>query len=175
MNKITCDMCMDLMPLVKDGIASEDSRLAVEEHIKTCESCKKMYDGKTTEPSSVNVDLELELGKLKRKLQNFSTVLMMFGVFFGLSLTASEEMFYNSLVMPVIGALGYVIFRWKAVYQIPILLLVMQLLINSFGMVRGMEIMPVMGVVMWVGIYTFFVELGVVVAGLLHFAFRKER
>jgi len=40
-NKITCDMCKDLMPLVKDGIASEDSRLAVTEHLKECEDCKK--------------------------------------------------------------------------------------------------------------------------------------
>ena len=175
MYKISCDMCKDLLPLVKDGIASKDSRLAVEEHVKECEECKKLYKMDTEENPSIIPDLELELGKLKRKLQIFSVVLMMFGVFFGLSLTASEEMFYNSLIMPVIGALGYVIFRWKAIYQIPVLLLAMQLLINSFGMVRGMEIMQVMGVVTWVGIYTIFVELGVLVAGLLHFALKKER
>ena len=29
MNKISCDMCIDLMPLVQDGVASEDSRNAV--------------------------------------------------------------------------------------------------------------------------------------------------
>lgn len=175
MNKITCDMCMDLLPLVKDGIASEDSRRAVEEHVKICEACKKLYASEATEPSSVNVDLELELGKLKRKLQTFSTVLMMFGVFFGLSLTASEEMFYNSLVMPVIGALGYVIFRWKAVYQVPLLLLIMQCLINFLGMARGTEYMTFVAILMWIGIYTIFVTLGVLVAGLLHFAFRKEK
>jgi hypothetical protein len=163
------------MPLVKDGIASEDSRLAVEEHVKECEECKMLYASEKTELVEINPDLEMELGKLKRKLQIFSTVLMMFGVFFGLSLTASEEMFYNSLIMPVIGGLGYVIFRWKAVYQVPLLLLVMLLIINFLGIGRGMEIMPVMGVVMWVGIYTVFVELGVLVAGLLHFVFRKER
>ena len=99
----------------------------------------------------------------------------MFGVFFGLSLTASEEMFYNSLIMPVIGMLGYVLFRWNALYQVPLLLLGMLLLINCFGMVRGMEVMPVMGAVMWVGIYSIFVALGVLVAGLLHFVFRKDR
>jgi len=175
MNKITCDMCMDLIPLVKDGIASEDSKQAVEAHLETCEACKKRYDGAVTEASSVNVDLELELGKLKRKLQTFSTVLMMFGVFFGLSLTASQEMFYNSLIMPVIGALGYVIFRWKAVYFVPVLLLVTQCLINFFGMAKGMEYMAFVEILMWIGIYTIFVELGVLVAGLLHFAFRKER
>lgn len=175
MNKISCDICKDLIPLVKDGIASADSCCAVKAHMEECNACKKLFESENTEPSEVNLDLELELGKLKRKLQIFSVVLMMFGVFFGLSLTASEEMFYNSLIMPVIGALGYVIFRWKAVYQIPLLLLVMQLLINCFGMVRGMEIMPVMGVVTWVGIYTIFVELGVLVAGLLHYAFQKEK
>jgi len=173
-NKITCDMCKDLIPLVKDGIASKDSYLAVEEHVANCENCRKLYDGIASE-ASINIDLERELGKLKRKLQIFSVVLMMFGVFFGLSLTASEEMFYNSLIMPVIGALGYVIFRWKAIYQIPLLLLVMQSLINFLGLARGMEYMPFVAILMWVGIYTIFVELGVLVAGLLHFAFKKDK
>ncbi len=26
MNKITCNTCLDLMPLVKDGVSSEDSK-----------------------------------------------------------------------------------------------------------------------------------------------------
>lgn len=175
MNKITCDMCMDLMPLVKDGIASEDSKRAVKEHLETCESCRKRYDGELTDPAPVNMDLELELSKLKRKLQTFSTVLMMFGVFFGLGFTASEEMFYNSLIMPVVGALGYVIFRWRAAYLVPVLLFVMQCLLNIFGMARGLEYMPMVAILMWVGIYSIFVVLGVLVAGLLHFAFRKEK
>jgi len=173
-NKITCDMCKDLMPLVTDGIASEDSRRAVEEHVMECEACKALYDGSKQEPSA-NPNLELELAKLKKRLQTFSAMLLMFGVFFGLSLTASEDMFYNSLIMPVLGALGYVLFRWKALYQVPLLLLVTLLFINGFGMVRGMEVMAVMGVVMWVGLYAIFVGIGVLVAGLLHFAFRREK
>ncbi len=175
MNKITCNMCADLIPLVKDGIASEDSRQAVEEHIKTCETCRIQYEGAGTEPFTVNVDFEVELGKLKRKLQIFSTVLMMFGVFFGLGLTASENMFYNSLLMPVVGVLGYLLFRWRAVYLVPGLLFVAQCLINLMGVPRDMVHMSLMGIVMWVGIYSIFVLLGVLVAGLLHFAFRKEK
>lgn len=175
MYKISCDICKDLMPLVKDGIAGEDSRLAVEEHMKECESCRIMYGKVVSGVSESNIELQMEaeLGKLKRKLQIFSAVLMMFGAFFGLSLTASQEMFYNSLIMPVIGALGYVLFRWKAVYRVPVLLLIMQLLINFLGLARGMEYMAVIEVVLWVGIYTIFVEAGVLVAGLLHFAFKK--
>ena len=33
MNKISCDICMDLIPLVKDGIASQESCNAVKNHI----------------------------------------------------------------------------------------------------------------------------------------------
>ena len=42
MNEITCDVCMDLIPLVQDGVASQDSVLAVENHIKNC-FCKHIY------------------------------------------------------------------------------------------------------------------------------------
>jgi len=175
MNKISCDICKDLMPLVKDGIASEDSCLAVKEHVKECEACKLLYENETAELMELNPDLERELGRLKRRIQIFSAMLLMFGVFFGLSLTASEEMFYNSLIMPVLGVLGYVLFRWNALYQVPMLLLGTMLGINYFGVVRGMEVMAVMEVVTWVGIYSVFVGLGVLVAGLLHFVFRKEQ
>ena len=43
MNKISCDMCIDLMPLVQDGVASEDSRSYIEEHTAQCPACKKLY------------------------------------------------------------------------------------------------------------------------------------
>ena len=43
MTKITCDICMDLMPLVRDGVVSEDSVTAVMNHISDCEDCKKIY------------------------------------------------------------------------------------------------------------------------------------
>ena len=44
MDKISCDICMDLIPLVKDGIASEDSCDAVTKHISKCEKCKVEFD-----------------------------------------------------------------------------------------------------------------------------------
>ena len=44
MNDITCDVCRDLMPLVKDGIASADSRLAVERHLESCPSCRARFE-----------------------------------------------------------------------------------------------------------------------------------
>lgn len=42
--KITCDVIQDLMPSYIDGILSEDSRALVEEHMGTCQECRKMYE-----------------------------------------------------------------------------------------------------------------------------------
>ena len=42
--KITCDVIQDLMPSYIDGILSEDSRALVEEHMGTCQECRKMLE-----------------------------------------------------------------------------------------------------------------------------------
>ena len=41
---MTCDVIRDLMPLCADGVASEESRAAVEEHIRTCDACRALYE-----------------------------------------------------------------------------------------------------------------------------------
>lgn len=41
----TCDIIKDLLPLYIDGVCSEDSKRAVEEHLKTCESCREELEG----------------------------------------------------------------------------------------------------------------------------------
>ena len=42
--KITCDVIQDLMPSYIDGILSEDSKVLVEEHMGTCQECRKMLE-----------------------------------------------------------------------------------------------------------------------------------
>ena len=170
MIKITCDMCMDLMPLVQDGVASEDSIVAVEQHIKTCPECKSMFEGQVP----ISFDSSIIIKKIQRKIRLFMGMVLMFGVFFGLSLTASSELFLNSLIMPVIGCIGYYLFRWRALYLTPSVLFVTHFFTNSFGMMRGTENLDVMSLIMWSCIYSFFAILGIVIAGLIHFAFRKE-
>lgn len=39
--KISCKMAEDLLPLYLEEICSEDSRAALEEHLKTCEACRE--------------------------------------------------------------------------------------------------------------------------------------
>lgn len=170
MNEISCKICMDLMPLVQDGIASEDSREAVEQHISKCESCAACYSG--TVPPVENT--EKLIVDVRRKLQFFFVMLLMFGIFFGLGLTASSELFYNSLIMPIVGVFGYVIFRWKSLYAVPLLLLLTNVISFALNVFRGMEELGMYSRVMWTGIYSIFVVVGIVIAGLIHYAFRKE-
>lgn len=170
MNEISCDICMDLMPLVQDGIASEDSRKAVEEHVKNCESCAAFYKRETA-PS---VDSQKLWKTVRRRVRIFFAALLLFGIFFGLSLTASQELFYNSLIMPLVGVVGYVVFRWHALYVVPGLMLVTNCLSALLGMLRGVKYLDLASGVMWVAIYSIFVAIGIVIAGLLHFAFRRE-
>lgn len=41
--KFSCEMIQDLLPLYLDGVCSEKSKEAVEEHLKECSDCKAMY------------------------------------------------------------------------------------------------------------------------------------
>ncbi len=46
---ITCDMAMDLAGLYKDGLASRDSVLAIEQHLKICPACRRYFKQEITE------------------------------------------------------------------------------------------------------------------------------
>ena len=166
MNKISCGICMDLIPLVRDGVAGEESRKAVEQHTASCAACAAFYH----EEKLPAVDVEKSLGRLRRSLQLSFTMLMMFGIFFGLSLTMSGELFYNAVIMPLIGALGYLIFRRKAFVNVPILLLITHCATNLIGAVRGVEHLDLYSLLLWTAIYSLLAGLGTLATGLIHFA-----
>lgn len=39
--KISCEIIRDLLPLYMDGVCSEESRKAVDEHVRDCEKCRE--------------------------------------------------------------------------------------------------------------------------------------
>lgn len=182
MTKITCDICMDLMPLVRDGVASEGSENAVMKHISDCEDCKKIYDEMYINnksiiedddiPKSINIDKAAK--KVEKKINKYLGMIIMFGIFFGLSLTASEEMFLNSFIMPIIGAFGYYLFHWKAADTVLCIIVISNFIINGMGFLRGVEHLDIMSMVMWGSVYSLFAIIGTIIAGLLHFGLRKE-
>ena len=170
MIKISCDICMDLMPLVQDNVASADSIAIVKHHLETCSECRSLFEGQIPAPS----DSKQIVKKIQRKIHTFLSMVLMFGVFFGLSLTASSELFLNSLIMPVLGCIGYYLFRWKALYITPILLLVTHLITNTFGLIYNSQYLDITSLFMWTAIYSLFSMIGTIIVGLIHFALRKE-
>lgn len=168
MNAITCEICMDLMPLVHDGVASQDSIDAVKYHIQTCPECRALFEGPCPEPSNRD---QLQK-KMQKEARVFSSMVLMFGIFYGLLLTAGRGLFLNILIMPAIGTIGYYLFRWKALYKIPLLLLVTHFATNALGL--GDEYLNFASLLMWTGLYCLFALVGVSIAALLHFALKKE-
>lgn len=171
MNEISCDICMDLMPLVRDGLASDASRNAVLAHTRHCEACRSFFE----ESSEPIPDLTKSVDRIRARIRFFSAMLLMFGIFFGLSLTGGSNLFYNILIMPVIGALGYYIFRWIAAIAIPIVLFVIHSITNLMQIFHSTEYLDMPSLILWTLLYSFFALLGVIIAGLIHFAFRKEQ
>lgn len=166
MVQITCEICKDLIPLVQDGVAAADSVSAVERHIQSCPQCRAMWEGQIPYPA--------DSGRILKRLRRRTGMVLMFGVFFGLSLTAGSGLFLNSLIMPVIGATGYCLFRWKSLYLTPCLLFVSHLVTNTIGALWGVERLDPASLLLWSALYTVFAAIGTVIAGLLHFVFRRE-
>lgn len=61
MNKNHCNIVCDLIPLVLDRVASDESREMVETHIASCPECKKQYDAmKADLPAETRAEFEKE-------------------------------------------------------------------------------------------------------------------
>lgn len=178
MNKISCDVCMDLIPLVKDDIASEDSRLLVEEHIKTCETCRLIY--MSEEQLESQMDDKRIVSKIKKQFSYYLIALILLGAVFGMMLTNSMDMFYNALIMPAIGGLGYLLLK-KKVVLLPICLFAFSTIWHTSQLVltgeiaSGASVPDVLLMAMFFSvIYAFFSIIGIVIAWLLQYAFRRD-
>lgn len=170
-NKITCGLCRDLIPLVKDGVASSDSEAAVFGHTAECSECALLFDGKTTEeakPTKPTHGLRV-LKSAKRYFTAVYMAVMLLGLYVGLSLTAGADMFFNTLIMPIAGVLGYLTFRLRSLYIVPALLLVINVIANGLGLFA--ERLDALSVVNWTFIYSLFALAGIIIAMLLRFAF----
>ena len=169
MNNISCDICMDLIPLVQDGVASDDSVFAVKEHIALCPQCKALYDERPpmeTNNSRINT-------KVKRRINSFFAFLVLLGIFFGISLLTQEGFFYMLLFLPVLGGCSYVVFHWKALWKMPILLGTLLLIAHGISVIQGAEV-HLLGIAVWLIVNSLMTDIGTLIVGLLHFAFRKE-
>lgn len=78
--KISCDVAEDLMPLVKDKIASEGSVSLLNEHLSECRTCKALFEGENFQQKDPGTP---QLKKLKWILFTAVAILMTIGGFIG--------------------------------------------------------------------------------------------
>ncbi|MBQ2926976.1 MAG: zf-HC2 domain-containing protein [Oscillospiraceae bacterium] len=82
MNEISCEMCLDLMPLAKDGVASPDSMATVQRHIAGCDSCREIYE----EERIPQTDGERALSNAMRRVKKISAAVLVLFVLAGICL-----------------------------------------------------------------------------------------
>lgn len=103
--KISCDIIADLVPLVMDGVASEDTVGLVTEHLKSCEKCKGEYENNIVlhkiEPNDKKV-----VSSIKKKLFFISSALLLVGGVIGLSLNKNSS---SNLIPIIISVLAIVL------------------------------------------------------------------
>lgn len=130
---ISCNVALDLMPLVKDNIASEESKNLLKLHITHCESCNNTYN-----PSITTSITEKDSGK--KFLKNIKKQIRLFiiGIFI-ICLVCCSFVTFNSFqlnvyLMPILGIIGGLTFK-KKWYITPLLIFIITavvMIINNF-------------------------------------------
>ena len=183
--KYECSIVKDLLPLYVEDMVSAETARYVSEHLKGCPVCKaelaksERRDDLTTEDVERRSPPSKEDGtnpfkkamkRARRRFESVAYAALVFLIFLGFGWTVGENLFYNSVIMPIVGIFGYYVFQWRAIYKIPILLLLIDLLVFLF---QPIEI-GLTDTLAWTFIYSVFTVIGMVVAFLLHCAFKKE-
>ncbi|MBP0973429.1 MAG: zf-HC2 domain-containing protein [Oscillospiraceae bacterium] len=85
MKELTCEMIRDLMPLCAEGLCSEESRKAVEEHIASCEACRRLYEQPAEAVEAVPVpDEGTAMKKVSRKMKHSKIKVVLLSIAAGL-------------------------------------------------------------------------------------------
>lgn len=91
-NTMDCEIVKDLIPLYSEGLCSEKSRAAVEEHLKDCESCRKLLNTPIEREKPAPVPPKKNVfKKLSRRLKMNMVVMISLGV----------------VLLGVLGVVGY--------------------------------------------------------------------
>lgn len=177
MLNISCNVILDLIPLVKDGVASDDSAIIVNDHIKICENCKSEFetlDAINILQSSIK-DKKI-ISAMKRSIFITQIIILMAGGFLGVALSNSMGMLYNFMIMPIVGGVSVVALKRKW-YLTPIIIFAISYLWTTISEIwsGGFEWIFLYSGLYYGTIYTVLVLLGVLIAMLLKITFKRGR
>ena len=180
--KTECSVVRDLLPLCVEDMVSTGTAQYVNEHLKNCDECQaelaNLKEGAELSAIGTNVSPKSDdakpfkkmMKRMNRQFYSIAYAAIIFLIFLGFGWTGGENLMYNSLIMPIVGIFGYYVFKWKAIYKLPVLLLIIDLGVFAFQLVE----IGFADTLMWTVLYAIFVFVGVAIAFLLHYAFKKE-
>lgn len=175
-HSISCDVCLDLIPLIKDDIASKDSKNLVMEHIETCKSCYQVYYQQPIieqiEPNDNKI-----LFKIKKRILFVCMAFIILGIILGIAITNTMNVFYNALIMPAVGGISYLIFRKKAIFislGLGIIAFLLQGILQLFVVFLDNSNFMFTTLFVYIGIYAFFSLVGICITMLLEYTFRRD-
>lgn len=101
MDQLDHDIVQDLLPLYHDGVCSDKSRAAVEEHLQTCQDCRKALEEMDTQLPTEKVAVddaaavkkisrEWERGKWKARMKGAGIAVLVCLLLFGGWIAATE-------------------------------------------------------------------------------------
>lgn len=173
---IPCDVILDLIPLVKDGVASDESNRIVKEHIKICSQCKAEFETlKTINSQEINLKDEKVILSIKRSIFISQIIILTAGAMLGVAFSDSISMFYNFMIMPLIGSISLFALKEKW-YLTPIAVFILTYLrqIGKYLVNNGLFRDILYDGLYYSTIYIILVVIGVIIAKLFIFALKSK-
>ena len=179
--KTECSVVRDLLPLYIEDMVSTETAQYINEHLKNCDECQaelaNLKEGvelsietRVASKSDDAKPFKKMMKRMNRQFYSIAYAAIIFLIFLGFGWTAGDNLMYNSLIMPIVGIFGYYVFKWKAIYKLPVLLFIIDIAVFAFQLVE----IGFADTLMWTVLYAIFVFVGVAIAFLLHYAFKKE-
>ena len=180
--KTECSVVRDLLPLYVEDMVNPETAQYVKSHLAECAECQaelaNLREGaelSTVEAKPVTryedaKPFKKMMKRMNRQFYSIAYAAIIFLIFLGFGWTAGDNLMYNSLIMPIVGIFGFYVFKWKAIYKLPVLLLIIDLGVFAFQLVE----IGFADTLMWTVLYAIFVLVGVAIAFLLHYALKKE-
>lgn len=170
---ISCEVCRDLMPLVRDGVASADSEALVRAHTERCGGCRTMLESETPPEHSMPDDARV-LRRLRWRLLAQSVLFALVGVLGALWLTSRAGDVYLAWWLPLVGAACYYVLRRRC-WLVPAAAAAFVLL---YFFIPNMQSLQWGSVVLYASMALAVagpLAIGCAIAGLLHFAFGNRK
>lgn len=105
MYEISCEMCMDLIPLVRDGVSCEDTQKAVMHHIQSCDTCRALYEDESMLQRIADKALLKAIKRVQAVSKAVMLAIVLLGIFLCEMVMQGSSMFFVLVVLGICGLL----------------------------------------------------------------------